>query len=1179
MKPRLLKISGLNSFVEEQTIDFSTLIEGGLFGIFGPTGSGKSTILDAITMALYGYNAIPRGTKEFINTDRDKVYLSYEFESGDKCGRQAYRVERSIKKNKRGGIRTDFARLSFLDDEGNVEKIIDKVWEIDNAVEGIIGLTHQDFTRSVVLPQGKFSEFLKLAGSDRRNMLERILGLEKYGIALIDKIRSFKRKREEELQVLRGELNRFDGVTEENIKVLREELSQIEIRENDLKDGIRIIEERYEELNKIWGLQNELNKYLEHKKKLGDRSSEIETLRKRWERGRNGRKVKPYLDRYESTVEDINRNKLILKDISVELESVSKRLEETEEKYRIIYLKKDKELPLLIEKETNVKNAIGLKVSIDKLVKERNDLAEKFTKYNGVVEESKKELSKLKITREENYGKIKELENKAKELRVSPEYRERLARAWELEKRFNDMKREEQICLGDIENTNKNILLNEAGLNTVKKDLIEKENLYSEIKDKLEKLKANRPKDSDYILKKEIEVHKLKLIFEETRENLKKKDNLDRELKIIHDNKREAGIKLDYLKRRHNENNEKLEKVKIEIEELEKSHRAGLLSLHLKEGKPCPVCGSSDHPNIAESICEDTIEKIVKIKEGFEESKKEIERAIYQFEIEIKGEAKEEDKLKSELDILIKKLKDYDVVSLEEEIKNRGQEIDNLRTLLKDWEGNRQELKETLEIKEREKLDLEKQSIRFIEGIRKDRERLKEDNKRKQELIEKLNKTNNLYNEAKGELNIEDISNEMKIIRKKEDELLNVEEKLKALRNNINEIDIVREKIEEALNNALVERSKIEEAGKEKRGVIDEYTEKISKIIGDKEPTAFLKEIKERKTKIIHDEEVLRKLKEEEMNLLNKLQKKRVAFENTNKTLEDSLMNFEKELQEALKENKFSSLEEINTSLVSELILQSMEKEVSQFDNEIKGVESNIARIKNELKEDVLEEVDFLKCKKDVENKKESYRALLEEMGKKKERLNEMERNFEKVKEIDERVKKLQHITDMLTEMFKLVSGNKFVEYVATSHLRYISKEASKRLMNITNRRYSLELDSRGNFIICDNHNGGVRRGCNTLSGGETFLTSLALALALSSQIQLKGNASIEFFFLDEGFGTLDSHLLDTVMSSLERLNQEKLAVGIISHVAELKNRVPVKLEITPSEAGFYGTKVEIIRS
>ena len=340
-----------------------------------------------------------------------------------------------------------------------------------------------------------------------------------------------------------------------------------------------------------------------------------------------------------------------------------------------------------------------------------------------------------------------------------------------------------------------------------------------------------------------------------------------------------------------------------------------------------------------------------------------------------------------------------------------------------------------------------------------------------------------------------------------------------------------------------------------------------------------MKEIKERKTKIIHEEEVLRKLKEEEMNLLNKLQKKKVAFENTNKTLEDSLISFEKELQEALKENKFTSLEEINTSLVSELILQSMEEEVSQFDNEIKGVESNIARIKNELKEDVLEEVDFLKCKKDVENKKESYRALLEEMGKKKERLNEMERNFEKVKEIDERVKKLQHITDMLTEMFKLVSGNKFVEYVATSHLRYISKEASKRLMNITNRRYSLELDSRGNFIICDNHNGGVRRGCNTLSGGETFLTSLALALALSSQIQLKGNASIEFFFLDEGFGTLDSHLLDTVMSSLERLNQEKLAVGIISHVAELKNRVPVKLEITPSEAGFYGTKVEIIRS
>ena len=105
--------------------------------------------------------------------------------------------------------------------------------------------------------------------------------------------------------------------------------------------------------------------------------------------------------------------------------------------------------------------------------------------------------------------------------------------------------------------------------------------------------------------------------------------------------------------------------------------------------------------------------------------------------------------------------------------------------------------------------------------------------------------------------------------------------------------------------------------------------------------------------------------------------------------------------------------------------------------------------------------------------------------------------------------------------------------------------------------------------------NGGQRRSVDSLSGGETFLTSLSLALALSSQIQLKGNSPLEFFFLDEGFGSLDTELLDVVMESLENLHSDKLSVGIISHVEELKNRVPVKLLVSPCDVG-KGSRVKI---
>ena len=157
--------------------------------------------------------------------------------------------------------------------------------------------------------------------------------------------------------------------------------------------------------------------------------------------------------------------------------------------------------------------------------------------------------------------------------------------------------------------------------------------------------------------------------------------------------------------------------------------------------------------------------------------------------------------------------------------------------------------------------------------------------------------------------------------------------------------------------------------------------------------------------------------------------------------------------------------------------------------------------------------------------------------------------------------------------------GNKFVEYVATNQLKYIALEASKRLSSITRGRYVLEIDENLNFIMRDNMNGGQRRSVDSLSGGETFLTSLslslALSLALSSQIQLKGSAPLEFFFLDEGFGSLDTELLDVVMESLESLHSDELSIGIISHVEDLKNRVPVKLLVTPCDVG-RGSKVKI---
>jgi exonuclease SbcC len=137
-----------------------------------------------------------------------------------------------------------------------------------------------------------------------------------------------------------------------------------------------------------------------------------------------------------------------------------------------------------------------------------------------------------------------------------------------------------------------------------------------------------------------------------------------------------------------------------------------------------------------------------------------------------------------------------------------------------------------------------------------------------------------------------------------------------------------------------------------------------------------------------------------------------------------------------------------------------------------------------------------------------------------------------------------------------------------------VCRDASQRLGVLTRQRYALEVDSGGGFLIRDDANGGVKRPVSTLSGGETFLASLALALSLSAQIQLSGEYPLEFFFLDEGFGTLDHDLLDTVVTALENLHTDHLSVGVISHVPELRARLARRLVVEPAEASGRGSRL-----
>ena len=179
-----------------------------------------------------------------------------------------------------------------------------------------------------------------------------------------------------------------------------------------------------------------------------------------------------------------------------------------------------------------------------------------------------------------------------------------------------------------------------------------------------------------------------------------------------------------------------------------------------------------------------------------------------------------------------------------------------------------------------------------------------------------------------------------------------------------------------------------------------------------------------------------------------------------------------------------------------------------------------------------------------------------------------------KCEEMQAELKEKRKQLDLWEQLKSLVASNKFLDYIASEYLQEISLSASQTLLSLSGGKYFLTYE--GEFKIGDNLNGGNLRAVRTLSGGETFLVSLSLALALSGAICQKSMRPIEFFFLDEGFGTLDEKLIDTVMNVLGKLIGNHFAIGLISHVEELKQRIENKVLVTGATE-TESSKVKVI--
>ncbi len=179
-------------------------------------------------------------------------------------------------------------------------------------------------------------------------------------------------------------------------------------------------------------------------------------------------------------------------------------------------------------------------------------------------------------------------------------------------------------------------------------------------------------------------------------------------------------------------------------------------------------------------------------------------------------------------------------------------------------------------------------------------------------------------------------------------------------------------------------------------------------------------------------------------------------------------------------------------------------------------------------------------------------------------RLEEQQRRLKDIAREEKELKERQAVFDELASDLR---PQNFIAFLLEERTRLLLELASERLNTMTGR-YRLELDASNDLDVLDELDADKRRSVDTLSGGETFLASLALALALAELITRAGGR-LQCFFLDEGFGSLDPESLDSALEGIEHIVTHDRLIGLVSHVEALRNRIEDKIVLDKDDDGM----------
>jgi len=1091
MKILNLKFKNINSLSGENEIDFTKPVftNNGLFAITGKTGAGKSSILDAISLAFYGKT--PRvditGNENAVMTRGEKdCYAEITFEVAGKKWKSSWKQERA-----RTGTLKPVNRV-IADFGDNI--IADQVRSCDSEIVKIIGLTFEQFTKVIMLAQGSFAALLQADKNDKGQLLEKITGTEIY--AVISKI-VFERNRteKEKLDKILLELEAIKILSEEEIENLTKESATIE------KEKIQVDEE--------------LQKIETAKKWLSD------------------------LTNLQTQIKDV-------KEKLPKLEEQTKTAKETFEKHEIA-LKTAKD-------EQKKQEPIFKKVrELDTKISEKEKLLNPISKFISELEENKKALSNTLESQSSELGKSKKLlVEKQKWSTANRKYEDLVFNYSAIEKEnqllvdssneikkanseITDLKKDLELRKSDVtkateifNDKDKNLISKTKELETKKSELLEllggKE---------LSKLQVEKENISNF----SIQIKSLIEIENAICASQKEIDEIDEKLKLFEKLKAEISKSIEADKKTI----ETLESKIILLEENIKLTKT-IQSLdehryHLKDGEECPLCGALEHPFAKGNVPKigEKEKELGILKKQFQDITKTVQQnetklaaLISDNGNDLKNKAKEEKTLSDSSTKQKETLSEIININLNFSLPKGEKKIESLEENLS---KSKEELKVINSIitkatsSETELSNLRDKEIPILQEEKQKAEKFKTDALTAQKLAEQILKTKQeSADKLQGKHHVE---NEVFLEKLKKYAVENIETLKKCL-----------------------------DSWNDNKKQTDDLTKSITTIESD---IALNKQRLENLIKSFNDKQ--KDGQSIDTDIQNLSNERRKIFEE--KSVEEEENRFKKliDTRESEKAKAEKTKNEINTELEkNKAIISEKEKEL------LKAQEQKITEKTNE---ELQSEFDEKKIKSD---------ELSQKIGANKQTLKSNADNLKtsgsKIKE-KEKQQAVCSKWGKLNELIGSGDGKKYRNFAQALTFEYLVGLSNGQLKKMSDR-YLLKRtgDSSNPFdlSVIDKYQNSEERTAQNLSGGEKFIVSLSLALGLSGMASK--NMRIDTMFIDEGFGTLDSDFLDVALNALSNLQSEGKIIGVISHLAELKERIATHIEVVPSGNGH--SKIQI---